>query len=173
MGATKPSCDCGNAHRAHIAAAPSSALRHGLLLALASLLLGSCGGDTCNAIACFPDTDIETRVAWGRDHYTIATSSSGVDPVWIDARVKVEAFGVYSAETVVVEPNAVNQNPSPGTGIYPVVVDADGDSGSVMVRFTVRITGAAGSYPKGEFPYTATYRHLDETVTATTVVVVQ
>lgn len=72
-----------------------------------------------------------------------------------------------------VEPNALNQNPSPSTGVYPLVVDADGNSGSVLVRFTVRITGGAGSYPKGEFPFTATYRHLDETVTATTVLIVQ
>jgi hypothetical protein len=45
--------------------------------------------------------------------------------------------------------------------------------GRAIVRFVVRVASDAGSYPKGEFPFAATFRHGEDVVMAATTLVVQ
>jgi hypothetical protein len=92
--------------------------------AMLAALLSGCGGDGMDGcpVICFSDFDKPTTVAWSKTRYTIVTSPTGTEPVTLDATVRVEAFALLPTDTVLVEPNAPNQNPSPGTGIYPVVI---------------------------------------------------
>jgi hypothetical protein len=125
-------------------------------------------------IVCFPDFDKPTTAAWQNPRYTLVTSPTGTEPVTLEAIVRVEAFYLLPSDVIVVEPNAPNQNPGPDATSYPVVVvDADKAAGQAVVRFVVRIVGEAGSYPKGEFPFTATFRQGNDVVVAETTVVVQ
>jgi len=146
-----------------------------LVGAMLTAMLSGCGGDGmdgCPTI-CFGDFDKPTTVAWDKERYTIVISPTGTEPVTLDAFVRVGAFYLLPSQTVLVEPNAPNQNPSHGTGIYPIVVGDDQQQGEVIVRFTVRIVSDAGSYPKGEFPFTASFKQGDDVVVANTTVVVQ
>ena len=151
--------------------------RRALAGALLAALLSGCGGDGMDGcpIVCFPDVDKPTTVAWGKKVYAVVSSPTGTEPVTLDATVRVEAFYLLWTDTVLVEPNAPNQHPSPDTGIYPVVVKQDNDQqdGTATVRFTVRIVSDAGSCPKGEFPFTATFQHGDDVVVAHSTLVVQ
>ncbi len=101
-----------NASSAHLG-------RRWLLGAMLAALLSGCGGDGMDGcpIICFPEIDKPTTVAWGKKLYTVVTSPTGTEPVTLDATVRVGAFFVLSTDMVLVEPNAPNQNPSPGTGI--------------------------------------------------------
>ena len=125
-------------------------------------------------IVCFPEIDTSPAVSWQNPRYTIVTSPAGTEPVTLEATVRVDAFYLLSTDVVTVEPNAPNQNPGPDAASCPVVlVDVDKQVGQAVVRFTVRIVGDAGSYPKGEFPFTATFKRGEEVVTAATTLVVQ
>jgi hypothetical protein len=53
------------------------------------------------------------------------------------------------------------------------VGDANNQVGQAVVRFAVRVVSDAGSYPKGEFPFTATFRRGEDVVVAETKLVVQ
>jgi hypothetical protein len=149
-----------------------------LVAAAFAALLSGCGGDGMDGcpIVCFPDIDSPTTVSWQNRRYTIVTSPAGTEPVTLEALVRVEAFYLLSSDVVSVEPNAPNQNPGPDAASYPVVLvdtNDDGAVGQAVVRFAVRIVGDAGSYPKGEFPFTATFRHGEDVVTAAMTLVVQ
>lgn len=148
-----------------------------LVAAAFAALLSGCGSEGMDGcpIICFSDFDKPTTVSWQNQRYTIVSSSTGTDPVTLEATVRVETFYLLPTDVVTVEPNAPNQNPGPDATSYPVaVVDVDKQVGQAVVRFTVRVVSDAGSYPKGEFPFTATFRRGDEdVVTAATTLVVQ
>jgi hypothetical protein len=147
-----------------------------LVAAAFAALLPGCGSEGMDGcpIICFPDFDKPTTVSWQNQRYTVVTSTTGTEPVTLEAIVRVEAFYLLPTDVVVVEPNAPNQNPGPDATSYPVVVvDVDKPAGQAVVRFAVRVVSDAGSYPKGEFPFTATFRHGEDVVTATTTLVVQ
>jgi hypothetical protein len=150
--------------------------RRRLAIAAFVALLAACGSEGMDGcpIVCFPDFEKPTTAAWQFPRYTLVTSPTGTEPVTLEAIVRVEAFYLLPSDVIVVEPNAPNQNPGPDATSYPVVVvDADKAAGQAVVRFVVRIVGEAGSYPKGEFPFTATFRQGNDVVVAETTVVVQ
>jgi hypothetical protein len=125
-------------------------------------------------IVCFPDIDTSPTVSWQNPRYTLVTSPTGTEAATLEATVTVEAIYLPSSDVVTIEPNAPNQNPGPDAASYPVVlVDVDKQVGKAVVRFTVRVVSDAGSYPKGEFPFTASFKRGDDVVVANTTVVVQ
>ena len=147
--------------------------RRSWLLAVASTALLSSCGDGCPVI-CFSDFDKPTTVAWQSARYTLVTPNDGTEPVFLEAVVSVQVFAVLPTDVIVVEPNLSTQNPGPTSASYPVTKsDANAQEGQAVVRFVARVTGGAGSYPKGEFPFTATLTRGDTVVTATTTLVVQ
>jgi hypothetical protein len=138
-----------------------------------TLVVAGCGGGGCEPFCV--DVDIPpTTASWESQRYVIRTSPLSADPVGIDAKINVGSFGMpRDADAVIVRPSGLQINPTPGAGPWPIAIHEGSGSGTVSVRFTVSAPTGPGSYPKGEYPFTATYTYLKDVVVTTTVVVVE
>ena len=140
--------------------------------------LASCGGGddnppVCREFLCLPEGPV-AELTWDSAQYLITTTSTSTEPATVDALLQVHGYGVFAGLTIEVTPSGPAANPS-CDGRYQTV-DADPQDAHrfiVPVRFVVLAADGPGSYPRGDFTFTASIPALTQEVVVSTVVRVQ
>lgn len=137
--------------------------------------LTSCGGGgddppVCREFLCLPEGPV-AELAWDATQHLITTSPTSTEPVTVDATLTVQGYGVFAGLTIEVTPNGPAVNPSCDGRYQTVQADPqDAQRFIVPVRFVVRAADGPGTYPKGDFTFTASIPAVTQEVAVSTVV---